>query len=649
MGAKSVKKFKKIIIFEEINFFWLVFVFYHILKKQSIYYFKINHTLEICPFIKKLINTGAITKFEVKNIGFNNLYALNAIVLQDIEKIFREDLEKNTTILLFEKLVDNKSVCNSYKKELASTLLYLYRMNLHLNVLKNEMKITKDDMYFYPGKTVIELGTLPYVKEYIKNEFWAKFPISGRVIHAFFHGFIKIKWILIYCAFPFWVFFSIGIPSLKKTVKMKYNLGIRVGSYDWAHGNKYRSFDFLIDGKSIHSENTIFCSEEVISDDYKKRILGKKYYLVEIKKILKNINIDYILAVFFRKFFPVYLKCLVQAFFDDICILIVTAKLFRTYLLWSAFDLKYELNHYVAYSEYIPEDILRNILLEKNNTRTWQYEHSMSAINCYEPLGSNFINVTEAFFNYDSYVVWGRWMESYKKRYPNNIRNFENLGCLWSEHVRIILEEKHDIEILKIAKEKFFDKGGFIPEKIIGVFDVTAGLDAPLTNFDLIDFINAIFTLLDDHPKFGVIFKNKFSLKILSEENPALIEIYEKIQYHPRCYLAEELNSDPSETIAASDLVISASFTSPTIEALCSKKKAIYYAANNKFRGTYYDQIPYFVAHDYSELKEMVDYWLNKMTPKEFEGFLNQYIRGEIDPHLDGKAITRFRTKLVEK
>jgi len=273
----------------------------------------------------------------------------------------------------------------------------------------------------------------------------------------------------------------------------------------------------------------------------------------------------------------------------------------------------------------------------------------MSAINCYEPLGSNFINVTEAFFNYDSYVVWGRWMESYKKRYPNNIRNFENLGCLWSEHVRIILEEKHDIEILKIAKEKFFDKGGFIPEKIIGVFDVTAGLDAPLTNFDLIDFINAIFTLLDDHPKFGVIFKNKFSLKILSEENPALIEIYEKIQYHPRCYLSEELNSYPSETIAASDLVISASFTSPTIEALCSKKKAIYYAANNKFRGTYYDQIPYFVAHDYSELKEMVDYWLNKMTPKEFEGFLNQYIRGEIDPHLDGKAITRFRTKLVEK
>ena len=149
--------------------------------------------------------------------------------------------------------------------------------------------------------------------------------------------------------------------------------------------------------------------------------------------------------------------------------------------------------------------------------------------------------------------------------------------------------------------------------------------------------------------KFGIIFKNKRSLKFLSIKNPGIIEIYEKIRNHSRCYLADELNSDPSETIAASDLVISASFTSPTIEALCSKKKAIYYAPNNKFRGTYYDQIPHFVAHNYGELKEMVDYWLNEMSDMEFNFLLNRYVLGELDPYLDGKAITRFRDKLVEK
>jgi len=647
----NVKNIKKIVIFEEIGFLWLFFVFYYILKKVPVYYFRINQILEKSLIIRKLVDKGTITKFEDRNIDFNDLNALNAIVLQDVEKIFHEDLEKNKTILLLEKLSDNECIRNSYKKGLAFTLFELYRMNLHLKVFTNDMKITKDNIYFYSGKTFIELETLSYVKKYIKNEFYSKFPVSGKMIHGIFHGINKAKWILIYCAFPFWVFFSIGIPSFKKTLKVKYNIGIRVGTYDWAQGNKYRSFDFLIDGKNINSENTIFCSEERISDEYKRRILGKNYHLVEIRKILKNVNIDYIRTIFFGRFFPVYLKCLSQSFFDNISILIMTAKLFYTYLLWSAFELKYEINHYITYCEFLPEDILRNILLEKNGVKTCQYAHSTADIDYYEPLGSNSLIIIVQYLYYDSFVVWGKRMELLIKRHSHNIKNFEKLGCLWSEHVRIILEEKHNNDILNIAKKKFFVKGGLIPEKIIGVFDVSsgAGYDEPITNDDLIDFINAIFTLLDDYPKFGIIFKNKRSLKFLSIKNPGIIEIYEKIRNHSRCYLADELNSDPSETIAASDLVISASFTSPTIEALCSKKKAIYYAPNNKFRGTYYDQIPHFVAHNYGELKEMVDYWLNEMSDMEFNFLLNRYVLGELDPYLDGKAITRFRDKLVEK
>jgi len=110
--------------------------------------------------------------------------------------------------------------------------------------------------------------------------------------------------------------------------------------------------------------------------------------------------------------------------------------------------------------------------------------------------------------------------------------------------------------------------------------------------------------------------------------------------------LSDELNSDPSETIAAADFIISAAFTSPTIEALGSRKKAIYYSPNEKFRGYYYDRIPRMVSHSYPELKENVNYWMNEITPDDYELFLTTFILGDLDKYLDGHAISRFRKKL---
>lgn len=649
MNLKNIKKSKNIVIFEELDFIWLFFVFYYLLKKVPVYYFRINKTLEKSSIIKKLIEKKALIRFIFRKNGFNKHYELNTIVLQDVEKIYREDLKENKTILLLEKLVGNEFIDNSYKKGLAFTLFELYRMNLHLEILTNEMKITKENIYFYPGKTFVELGSLPFIKNYIKNTFLAKFPFFGKIVFSLFYNVNKSKWILTYCAFPFWVLLSIGIPSLKKSSNVKYDIGIRVGDSDWALGNKYRTFDFLIDNKYIKSENTIFCIEEKISDAYKRRILEKNYHFIEIRKILKNIDISYIRIIIFGRFFPVYLRCLTKSFFENIYVMIMTAKLFHKYLLWSAFSLEYRLNHYVTYDEYLPEDILRNILLEKKGIKTWKYAHSTASPDYYEPLGSNFLVLIFSFYYYDTFIVWGKKMELFYKKHPNNIKNFEKLGCLWAEQVRFSLERKQKNDVLNVALKKFSENKKFIPEKIIGVFDNTAGGDAPLSDDDLINFFEAILTLLADYPTFGAIIKNKFSLKLLYVINPGLIEIYEKIRTHPRCYLVNELYSDPTETIAASDLVISVSFTSPTIEALCSKKKAIYYAPNDKYRGCYYDKIPHFVAHNYGDLKKMVNFWLDGMSDLEFNSLLNRYVLGEIDQYLDGKAITRFKEKLIEK
>jgi hypothetical protein len=53
------------------------------------------------------------------------------------------------------------------------------------------------------------------------------------------------------------------------------------------------------------------------------------------------------------------------------------------------------------------------------------------------------------------------------------------------------------------------------------------------------------------------------------------------------------------------------------------------------------------VAHNYEELKKLVNYWLYEVTDKEFDNFLNKYVKNEIDPYLDGKALTRLRKLLM--
>ena len=62
---------------------------------------------------------------------------------------------------------------------------------------------------------------------------------------------------------------------------------------------------------------------------------------------------------------------------------------------------------------------------------------------------------------------------------------------------------------------------------------------------------------------------------------------------------------------------------------------------------SFIDKIPNFVAHNYEELKRLVQKLLYETSEEEYRDFLNTYVKGKIDPYLDGKAVTRFQELLV--
>lgn len=465
----------------------------------------------------------------------------------------------------------------------------------------------------------------------------------------------KLKSIGLAGVYPIWILAQIGFPTLHKKQCTKYKLGVMVGCASWSLNNKYRTVDFLLEGVDLNKENTLFCIEEPISQSYKDVLTSKGYTQIELRKLLKNAEMGFIYTNIIKKQLSAWLSLLLKSPFIPAHITRLTLEILYKSALWEMFLQKYSLDHYVSYNEYLPADVVRYIYFNRAGIETWCYQYSNSTDDFITPPGEDdILNPHYSYWAYHHLVVWGKKMEKYYCKHPGQIQHFDSLGCLWSEHVRISKEYPSQNSVLTGAKQKFLGLG---VEKIIGVFDTSfTDLDTsfteacPITYKDMISFVDGLLQLLNTHPTIGIIFKNKFTKNYLQKHVSQIVPIYQQLKEHPRCYFPygeDNVYGDPTECVAASDLVISAPFTSSCIEALGAGTKAIYYDATNKFPGCYYDRIPKFVAHNYGALKDYVVYWLYKNTPEEFEMFLHNYVEGELEEHIDGKAITRFREKLL--
>jgi polysaccharide biosynthesis PFTS motif protein len=549
---------------------------------------------------ENLLESEGVKEFSTFDYDFIDQYAQHNKVLSDIKLIYENEFGNDPFIEKIESLVGSSVIRGSYKKAMCHILFENYR-----------------NRFFNIPKTPVPFWKATYN---------------------------KIKSVAQFVVYPLWILYQIGLPSFRKKATKSYQCGIRVSCCDCSFKNKYRSFDFLIDNNEITAENVLFCIEEPISQEYQNAIDSRGYHSVHLREVLKGSDISFIYRVFLKKQFPVWLNLLLRSLTKPPFMLILTLEIMYKSLLWSKLLEDYHVQHYVVFNDDLPADIVRYIHCNQNNTQTWFYIHSCNTNDFLTPLGrEDVMDTLYAFYATHHLVVWGRKMENYYKKHPNYVKNFDLFGCLWSELIRSAQERPAS----NAPRIKINEKCS--PKKIIGVFDTSFTETCPLSYKDMILFVEGLLQLLDDFPDVGIIFKNKNSLKLLSEHVPHIIPYYQKLRDHPHCYFPDVENTDPTECVAASDLIISAPFTSSSIEALGAGIKAIYYDASHRFPGCYYDRFPRFVAHNYDELKDFVEYWLYGNTLEEFEMFLNTHIKEEIHEYVDGKAITRFRQQLSRR
>ena len=632
---------KKLVIFESLGYCSIPIIYWYRSRNYLIKYFTMDSKIQNTHWLKNLLIRHSVNEIIIDD--FYTTYMSHDLALDNIERVYNKLLSKSKLIGQMVSLLNSDMVHLVYKKDLVVQLQKFYHVCTHLNSVidntDNNIIFVPSDFFRFEKLTEMKLNSNIHIP------FWSR-------IFTYINELLKKSiYIIALAILPFLVLlWKTRKITLKETVPKKYQNGIRIYRTDFGFHHKYRTIDFLIDGKKLNKDNTLFCVDTDISKEYMQKLMEKKYNIVEIPKILSEINLRFIKDVLIKKIIPCSLKSVYFSTSEMIPVIKTTIGSMYKYMVWTQFTKKYNIKNFVVYNHFEKYHIVRNIILSQNSVKTWYYLHSTHFGHVFKKPQCE-ISMRHSAFSYlyyDYLVSWGNDSSSIFDNLYSSIKKHQKLGCFWSEHTRMIIDGDIPSYLSQIT---LFNNAKRKPLKIIGVFDTTFGKDAPLQTNDMNLFVKGLLKLLQNNSDVGIIIKEKNAKDQMLAASPDVPHEYDKLynllQSHERCY-STGWTGDASDIIASSDLVISACFTSTTPEALGARKKAIFFDASNRFKGSYYDKFPKMVAHGFDELDKFVKYWLCEVSDAKFNEYIDYYIIDELDSYADGRAITRFRELLSE-
>lgn len=637
---------ESVVFFEEINSASYPIVKRYLDRGFTVYFFKIEDKYKRKLETKKCLETKRLIDISQMIFEFVPVYKQAAFYAhENVDYIFDKYFSPSPSIKNMAELLESLRIEDMYKYRLLGELENIYVTELKINETAPK---SSDEIYFYPSnnfkihsdKTSLLLKNIRVIDN---NGFRSRLnniltrlrnPLALSVPVFLFLR--KVK----------------GISNDKRA--QEFNIGIPVSfPKDIFSMNYYLMETLLIDDDELPKEGVLFIDERgqnpgklpgISSDappnakDYEKR--GYSYTDLPDDREIISSNLFWQKIV--RRFIPTWFKSILLSFWEQPLIVDTNVSILSDYILWNIFADSYKIKNYVKILN--PDLISRTHILSQNNTRTWLiFPDNSSSDYCLDWDETKKNHTYHSFMSYDNTVVYGNITERFFKKHRNQVKKYIKVGVLYSQIVRELKEGRLCSPISTLILKKN------LPKKRIGVFDTSLSDSGHLKIKDGVNFGNDILRLLDELPDVGIIFKAmKWPGRI-----PELDPIYDRLRNHERCLFFDMWNEEgvsAVEVIAESDLVISAVYTSTSAEALGAKIKAIYYEAAGREIGDkyYFNRFPNFVAHNYDELKKLARYWLYEVTDNEFEGFLNTYVKDEIDPYLDGQALTRLRKLLRE-
>jgi len=638
------------VIFEEIYPIHKWLIRWYLFKEKKIYYLRLNIKCRTLLWLKKYINRKDINKinFDFRLNTFDGVYY--DLAFDNVDKFFNS-IRESILINKIKKLYRNENIELAFKKNLNEKLARFYYLNYIFNELQK--KFHNEKIIFIPSNGIELYRTdgcevYDYLKFYrltkkVKADLFETeniiFPIWLKII-----SYIKVSVIrLLIILKLFGLLLILMMKKIKffKKINLKdnYKYAIMIISPLRQFGNRVQKVDFLIDDNLIKKEDVLFLSYKHLSNNRKKYFEdnGLEY----IDDLDNFVSFKYLINIF-----PLYFL-LLSSYKEIVFILDTSLKLIYYYLRWKGFIRKVKIDNLITHCDFGIQSIARNIILEEIKCKTYYYMDSAN-FGCFlskENLSNKYRHNNFGFLYYDYFISWNEKVSDYFKESYCNFKNYINLGCFWAEHIREIREGK----IKSDFKNRLYSKGFKEWMRLVSVFDSTFHNDSVTTYNDGERFLEDILRMLEELQGIFIVLKQKKSIdyhRKLSFNFDKILDIYSKFYTHPRCFCikgGEERWASTSEIIAFSELTISFPFTSTTFEALTARKKAIWYDATNKFRNTFYDNIPGLVCHSYEELLNRVNELLFRTSEQEYDNYLDKYVKNKLESYLDGRAISRFR------
>ncbi|MCP4613870.1 MAG: polysaccharide biosynthesis PFTS motif protein [Planctomycetes bacterium] len=646
--------YRKQVIFEQITLTHYPILKYFLWRNRDIRFFDNDGSASKRKWIRSLIRKGAISRIPLTGYIYNESYGT---AMDNVDSLYGRLLGDSILAKGMIRVYGNADVELAYKKQLVKELSVFYYINSYLH--EEERKVAENEAILFVSHAYQRL--LKTVKEsdifFQSHERVNVFDYAG-IFHGIRNSIKKFNsW---FSSIGMVVFYSLGwLVSRKRShPSEQYQYAVPIHNPDYQFKFSTRSVDFLLDGVNINRNNTVFLlATSSISKDNLDEINAKGLKLLDCsRKFIPFSGTTAAKMNVLRMVLPYIIIHFFAGLFGNRLVIEVNRTLLFTYLKWSAILSRLDIKNYITLSDEGIIHIGRNIILNQRGITTWYYAYSGSLGYVLVPRDSDVRQQRHwlwAFLRYDYYVTWNDALINYFMAHPQAIHNYVEVGCLWSQSITDIVEGRIDSELENEVGKKV-GKGTY---KTVSFFDTSYVPDSTAPLQDGITFYRSILNLAEKFPDIFIIVKEKKSVdnvistcELHGGINTVQYREYKsslaELRRHSRCHLTG-YKGDPSEIIAASDLTVTLAFSSSTIEALCARKRAIFYDVGNRYRSCRYDGIPNLIAHDYDELERLVCYWLYEVSEEEFVSYLETHIKGEMDPYLDGKAVTRFRNLLT--
>jgi hypothetical protein len=633
-----------LIVFELVQWYHLPLIWWHLASGQRVAVIRLSRSCSQHSWLLKQLRSGRLERLELKEPLYIRPNLAGDYAFTACEKLYDRYTDLGPVQNLV-RLYSSDRVHLAYKKGLLEDLVDVFQLELLFRKLAEtigpgkEIRVVPSRLSsgwkhrqfsrMLPELNAAGTPRVPYWDEVLgaMNTFLRKLMWSAFGLYS-----------ILVAAFRYW---TAVVKRRPPRDRRAHAIALRSPLREMA--NRIRGVDFLLDGNGLRRDNTVFVPIAQATKEVAELFVKEGYHLADLKGAP--------LAREVVRLFGYGLLVVVQSLLKTEWLARSSACMLSEYGTWTGFTCRYEIKNFITYCDFGIRHIGRNILLNQQGVTTWHYTDTVNTAAAFRPEnGRRYRQDYWGYMMYDKFVSWSPWFSRFHQGHHQMIGQYVNVGVLWAEHVRLYREGALRSDLLKNLEAKGYRPG----QQLVSVFDSSYHDETLTTYKDGIEFLKGVERLLQDLPELFLVLKEKKPRSLLSlfsydpSELQEMTAILNRLDAHQRCYLPGHTGI-ASEIIAHSDLVLCYPFTSTGIEALASGVMALYYDPTAKFCKTEYARIPSLVVHDYTHLRRRIEEVLFRLNRNDYDRFFDQYVKGDLEPYMDGRAITRFRTLLAEE